>query len=468
MQGSANPGTQALQDKDNLVIHPWEDIAHIGEQTRTIVARAEGIYVTDTDGNRLIDGPGGMWCVNIGHGRREMAQAMAHQAQELCYFSPWSLGTPPAALLAERLAERSPGDLNHILFTTGGSTAVDSALRFVFFYNNVLGRPEKKQIISRIGAYHGSTYLSASCAGKMPEKTNMDMPSGLVHHLPSPKPLSRPPGMSLKAFCEAKVGDLEAKILEVGPERVAAFIAEPILASGGVIIPPPGYHRKCLEVCRKHDVLYISDEVVTAFGRLGHVFASQAVFDITPDIITIAKGLTSGYIPLGAMLVSERLIEKVKATGADSAYFFNGFTYSGHPVAAAAGLKNLEIMEDEGICEHVREIAPYFAERLTSLADLPVVAEVRAIGLMAGVECTLKGLVSGSSGVSSADSDEEADYDFADKIDRHCQRLGLIVRPIYNICVMSPPLIITREQIDDMVAILRQGIEAAMKETGIG
>jgi adenosylmethionine-8-amino-7-oxononanoate aminotransferase len=301
----------------------------------------------------------------------------------------------------------------------------------------------------------------------MAEKTNMDMAPGLVHHLPAPKPLSRPSGMSLEDFCEAKVADLEAKILEVGPERVAAFIAEPILASGGVIIPPPGYHRKCLEVCRKHDVLYISDEVVTAFGRLGHVFASQAVFDITPDIITIAKGLTSGYIPLGAMLVSERLIEKVKATGADNAYFFNGFTYSGHPVAAAAGLKNLEILEDEGICEHVREIAPYFAERLASLADLPVVAEVRAIGLMAGVECTLKGLTPRSDGGPSADSDEAADYDFADKIDRHCQRLGLIVRPVYNICVMSPPLIITKEQIDDMVAILRQGIEAAMKETGI-
>ncbi len=208
-------------------------------------------------------------------------------------------------------------------------------------------------------------------------------------------------------------------------------------------------------------MLYISDEVVSGFGRLGHIFASEAVFDITPDIITVAKGLTSGYVPMGAMLVSDRLIDELKATGADEAYFFNGFTYSGHPVAAAAGLKNLEIMEREGICEHVREIAPYFAERLESLADLPVVSEVRAIGLMAGVECTLAGLRPGQ-------HDEMADLDFAQKIDQHCQRLGLIVRPVYNMCVMSPPLIITREQIDDLVAILRQGIEAAMEETGLG
>jgi adenosylmethionine-8-amino-7-oxononanoate aminotransferase len=461
MPDSTKLDTRSLRAKDNFVIHPWEDFAHIGQQSRTIVARTEGIYVTDTDGNRLIDGPGGMWCVNIGHGRREMAEAIAKQAEDLCYFSPWSLGTPPAAILAEQIAERSPGDLNHVFFTTGGSTAVDSALRFAFFYNNALGRPEKKQIISRLGAYHGSTYLSASCSGKMAEKTNMDMAPGLVHHLPMPKPLTRPPEMSLEDFCDAKVADLEAKILELGPERVAAFIAEPILASGGVIIPPPGYQRKCLEICRKQDVLYISDEVVSGFGRLGHIFASEAVFDITPDIITVAKGLTSGYVPMGAMLVSDRLIDELKATGADEAYFFNGFTYSGHPVAAAAGLKNLEIMEREGICEHVREIAPYFAERLESLADLPVVSEVRAIGLMAGVECNLAGLRPGQ-------HDEMVDLDFAQKIDQHCQRLGLIVRPVYNMCVMSPPLIITREQIDDLVTILRQGIEAAMEETSSG
>ena len=458
MNDAGNLDTQSLQDLDNLVIHPWEDIGQIGNQQRTIVGGGEGIYVTDTDGNRLIDGPGGMWCVNIGHGRKEMADAIAEQAIKLCYLSPWSLGTAPSALFAEKIAEVSPGDLNHVFVTTGGSTAVDSALRFVFFYNNALGRPEKKQIISRIGAYHGSTYLGATCCGKVSEKTNMDMAEGLVHHLPMPKPLLRPEGQSLEDFCTEKVADLENKILELGPERVGAFIAEPILASGGVVIPPPGYFKRCHEVCRKHDVLFISDEVVTAFGRLGHFFASESVFDVVPDMITTAKGLTSGYIPMGALLISDRLIDDVKAAGADSTYFFNGFTYSGHPVAAAAGLKNLEIMTEERMPEHVQAIAPYFAERLGSLESLPVVSEVRSIGLMAGVECTLRGLD------SAKDWSEADDFQLAARIDAHCQQLGLIVRPVYNMCVMSPPLIITKEQIDDLVGILRSGIETAMGE----
>ena len=450
--------TQSLQDMDNRVIHPWDDISQIGEQRRTIVGAGDGIYVTDTDGNRLIDGPGGMWCVNIGHGRKEMADAIADQAMKLSYFSPWSLGTVPSALFAEQLAAEAPGDLKHVFFTTGGSTAVDSALRFAFFYNNALGRPKKKQIIARVGAYHGSTFLAAACCGKISEKTNMDMAEGLVHHLPMPKPLLRPEGQSLEDFCAAKVADLEDKILELGPDHVAAFIAEPILASGGVVIPPPGYFKQCHEVCRKYDVLFIADEVVTAFGRLGHIFASEAVFDVVPDMITTAKGLTSGYIPMGALFISDRLINDVKASGSESKYFFNGFTYSGHPVAAAAGIKNLEIMKRDGILEHVRAIAPYFAEKLGSLENLPVVSEVRSIGLMAGVECTLKGLN------PTSPADEYADYAFSQRIDEHCQKRGLVVRPIYNICVMSPPLIISETQIDDLVEILRSGIEAAMED----
>src|SRR5918992_3922708 len=206
-----------------------------------------------------------MWCVNIGHGRREMADTIAEQAARLAYYSPWNLGTAPAAELAAKLADLAPGDLDHVFFCTGGSTAVDSALRFVMFFNNYLGRPDKKHVISRAGAYHGSTYLAASCSGKERDRNFFDFATHIVHHLPSPNPYRRPPGMSLEAFSDARVADLEAKILELGPERVAAFIAEPILASGGVIVPPPGYHQRCLAMCRKHDVLYISDEVVTAF-----------------------------------------------------------------------------------------------------------------------------------------------------------------------------------------------------------
>ena len=446
--------TATLQREDNHWLHPWEDMHKVGRNRRTVISRSEGVYLYDTEGNRLLDGPAGMWCVNIGHGREEMAQAVAAQIRQMPYISPWSISNPPAAELSARLASMTPGDLNHVFYTTGGSTAVDSALRFVMFYNNVLGRPLKKHIISRQGAYHGSTYLSASCSGKPRDRTSMDFEQERVHLLPAPDPYRRPKGMSVEAFCDAKVKDLEDKILELGAERVAAFIAEPILASGGVLVPPPGYQRRCLEVCRRHDVLYISDEVVTAFGRLGHWFASEAVFDIVPDIIISAKGITSGYVPLGALFVSDRLIAQLDAEQM-SAVFSNGFTYSGHPVACAAALANIEVIEREGLLEHVLEVGPYFQQRLHELDEIPIVGEVRGEGLMACVECVI-----------SKESHDPLvlDYEIGNRIDRHCQALGLLVRPLINMCVMSPPLIITRTQIDEMVDKLREGIELAMAE----
>ncbi len=447
--------TARLRKQDRHWIHPWENFKTLDKIERTIIAQSEGIYLHDSDGNRLIDGPAGMWCMNIGHGREEMAQAISEQVMRMPYFSPWSLGNPPAAELGEKLAELTPGDLKHVFYTTGGSTAVDSALRFMMYLNNCLGRPEKKHILSRHDAYHGSTYLSASCSGKTRDKTNLDFEKGFIHLLPSPNPYRRPDGMTVEDFCDAKVADLENKILELGPERVGAFIAEPIMASGGVIVPPPGYHRRCLEVCRKYDVLYISDEVVTAFGRLGHWFASEDVFDVVPDIITSAKGITSGYMPLGAVFISDRLVKMLAAPEAEIGMFANGFTYSGHPVAAAAALKNIEIIEREGLLEHVRDVGPYFQERLRELEEIPMVGEVRGQGLMACVEC-----------VSDRVSKEpmKLDYEIGRRIDAHCQENGLLVRPLINMCVMSPPLIITRAQIDEMVDILRAGIEQSQDD----
>ena len=443
--------TSSLQEMDSHFVHPWEDVTALGSNKRTMIAQASGVHITDTDGHRMIDGPGGMWCVNVGYGRAEIIDAIAEQIRQLSYFSPWSVSASPAARLAERLAALAPGDLNHVFFTTCGSTAVDSALRFIFFYNNCLGRPEKKHVISRIGAYHGSTYLSAACSGKLSEKENMDMAAERVHLLPPPDSRLRPTGTSPEDFCGQKVEDLENKILELGPDRVAAFIAEPILASGGVIIPPAGYHKKCLEVCRKYDVLYVSDEVVTAFGRLGHYFSSEDVFGVVPDMITTAKGLTSGYVPMGAVLISDRLIQDVARVSNGPRNFFNGFTYSGHPVAAAAALASLDIIEREGLLGHVRSVSDHFRKRLKALEELPAVAEVRVAGLMAGIECVL-----------DPDRPGEArDYAFALEVDRLCQNLGLMVRPIYNTCVMSPPLVISKTEIDEMTRILRTGIEQA-------
>jgi adenosylmethionine-8-amino-7-oxononanoate aminotransferase len=447
--------TEKLRAQDRHWIHPWENFKGTAGARRTIIVEAEGVYFTDSDGNRLLDGPGGMWCVNIGHGNAEMAEAIAAQIRRMTYCSPWSLGNVPAAELSEKLAELSPGDLDHVFYTTGGSTAVDSALRFVMYLNNCLGRPEKKHVISRQDAYHGSTYLSASCSGKLRDKTDLDFETNLIHHLGSPNPYRRPAGTSVEDFCEAKVAELENKILELGPERVAAFIAEPVLASGGVIVPPPGYHQKCLEVCRRYDVLTISDEVVTGFGRLGHFFASEAVFGIVPDIITVAKGITSGYLPLGAVLISDRLIAQLSDEQTESGMFANGFTYSGHPVACAAALKNIEIMERDKILENVREVGPYLQARLAELNDLPIVGETRGLGLLGGVECVI--------GRESKDP-LVLDHEIGVRIDRHCQALGLLVRPLINMCVMSPPLIITKAQIDELVSALRTGIERAMEE----
>jgi len=447
--------TKDLRAKDNRWIHPWEEIARLGEQKRTVITHGEGVYVTDSDGNRLLDGPAGMWCVNIGHGRREIADAIAEQALRLSFFSPWSLSNAPAAELADKLASIAPDGFEHVFFTTGGSTAVDSALRFAMFFNNVLGRPEKKHILSRHDAYHGSTYLAASCSGKAGDKKFMEMENDFIHLLPSPNPFRRPEGMSIEDFCTAKIGDLEAKILELGPARVAAFIAEPILASGGVIVPPEGYQAGCLEVCRRHDVLYISDEVVTGFGRLGHFFASKDVFGIDADIITCAKGLTSGYQPLGATLIHDRVLSRLSGAEVEGAVFSSGFTYSGHPVACAAALKNIEIIERENLLEHAREVGAYFQARLRELNDIPIVGDVRGLGLMACVECTLS---------NDGEDPSALNARIGDRIDAHCQELGLLVRPMYNMSVMSPPLTITREQIDEMVDILRRGIERAMED----
>lgn len=447
----ANDFKAAIEDAAcNHLIQPWESLQHLGEEARMVVDNADGVYIYDAEGNRLLDGPAGMWCVQVGYRRKEIADAMAAQAMDLTYNSPWYTTSGPAALLARWIADKTPGDLNRVFFTTGGSTAVDSALRFVQFYNNYLGRPEKKVILSRGGAYHGSTYLSASCSGKERDKNDFDFATDVVHHLTSPNPYRRPEGMSEEAFGDFLIEEFEKTILDIGPDKVAAFIAEPVLASGGVIIPPKGYHKRTHEICRKYDVLYISDEVVTAFGRMGHWFASEDEFGIVPDIITFAKGITSGYAPLGGFAVSQAVLDTVSGPGNEKSVYSNGYTYSGHPVSCAAALANIDLIEREGILRHVKEITPYFQKRLKELEDLPLVGEVRGQGLMACVDCVAD---------KKSRNPLTLDYEVGNRIDRHCQELGLIVRPMINMCVMSPPLTITRSQIDDMVDILRKGIE---------
>ena len=442
-----------IREKDQRhILHPWEEMGEFGGAEPLIATRGEGIYVWDADGRRMIDGPGGMWCVNVGHGRAELAEAAATQMMQLPYASPWFTASEPSAMLAAKLAELAPPGFNTVHFTTGGSTAVDTALRAVHFLNNRLGRPDKKIVLSREKAYHGSTYLSATMSERVASKFHFDAAEDLVHFLPDIAPHRRPEGMSIDDWCDAKVSDLERAISEVGADRIAAFIAEPVLASGGVIVPPPGYHLRTQQICRAHDILYISDEVVTGFGRLGHWFASGEAFGIDPDFITCAKGLTSGYLPLGACLIHDRVIEQI--TGPDHEVgFVNGYTYSGHPVSCAVALRNIEIIEREKILEHVKAVTPLFQERLSSMATQPIVDNTRGAGLIGCVECALPG------------ASEARNIEIAARLDEVCEEMGLIVRPISNMCVFSPPLVISETQIAEMMDILDAALAQVSNET---
>lgn len=452
---------QIRHDDNRFWMHPWEYMPTAGQADRTIVDRAEGIYIYDESGARLIDGPGGMWCTQIGYGRREMAEAIAEQVMQVPYFNPFSNTAGPPARLAAKLTAMAPGRMNHVFFTNGGTTAVETALRFMHYYNNVKGRPLKKHIISRADAYHGGTYLTGLITGKDRDKNFFDITAPYVHMLSAVNPVRRPAGQSVEDFCTARVNELEAKILEVGAHKIGAFIAEPIQASGGVIVPPEGYFKRCWEVCKKHDVLFIADEVVTGFGRLGHWFSSKEVFGVEPDLVTSAKGLTSGYLPMGACLIADHVFDEVAGDRAQGGSFGHGYTYSGHPVCSVAALKNIEIMEREDLLGHVREIAPHFLARLHALREIPLVFDTRGMGLVGCVECTVRGVE--HSGMS-AEELLAFDTDLGARIDKHCQAMGLMLRPMVNLCVFSPPLVITRAQIDTMFDILREGIVRTMHE----
>jgi putrescine aminotransferase len=278
----------------------------------------------------------------------------------------------------------------------------------------------------------------------------LDKPDELAVFLPDVNPLLRKNGQTVTDFLNEKIADLENAIVTIGADNIAAFIAEPILASGGVIVPPEGYHKRCFEICQKYDVLYISDEVVTAFGRLGHWFASKEVFGIQPDIIICAKGLTSGYSPMGAAIFSERLMDDVTGPKGRGATFSNGYTYSGHPVSAAAGLASMQIIERENILDHVRSVTPLFQERLRGLSSLPLVVDARGMGLMGCVQCSYE---------RDKNSSLENDYELGALIDAECQKNGLVLRPIINMCVMSPPLVISDGQINQMFDILGRAIK---------
>ncbi|MBT4210777.1 MAG: aminotransferase class III-fold pyridoxal phosphate-dependent enzyme, partial [Porticoccaceae bacterium] len=358
--------SEGYRDKYNQhLLHPWGDLSTLGDDdSSSVIVKGEGVYIYDAEGNRLLDGPAGMWCMQTGYGRREIADAVSEQIMTLSYATSFTVINNREVELAERIAAKTPGDLNRIYFTTGGSTAVDSALRLCQLASNIKGQPHRKHILTREKAYHGSTYLSASITGKERDKTAMDIMRDGVHFLSAPCYFYHPEFATEAEFCDFLVDELEQKILELGPENIMCFIAEPVMASGGVIVPPADYNYRCWQMVKKHEITYIADEVVTAFGRLGYWFASEKVFGIVPDIIIFAKGVTSGYIPMGGYAVSESFLDSFSGDNAEGCLYSNGYTWGGSPGACAAALASWDIIEKEELLDRVLEIGPYFQLQL--------------------------------------------------------------------------------------------------------
>lgn len=476
---SNNPGTEALPpgvaaeldgidtaavvDADQrYLIHPYQMFDTYLSDPVLPIGRGQGAQLVDTEGNVYLDAVGGMWCTNIGLGRDEMADAVADQIRKLAYANPFvDMTNLPAVELSKKLVSLAPGSVNHVFFTTGGSTAVDAAYRTIQLYQHARGKHDKYHVISRIDAYHGSTYASVSIGGKPGDRPpDFDFIDDVIHHLSSPNFYRHGGDRTEQEFADDLVAEFEAMVADLGgPDHVAAFFAEPIMGSGGVILPPADYLQRIWRYCKDHDIVYVSDEVVTGFGRLGEWFVSEKLFGIMPDMITSAKGLTSGYLPLGALLLSDEIFDVISAPG-NGRYFAVGYTYSGHPVSCAAALKNIEILEREHLLDHVKDVGPYFLERLKTLSDLPMVGDVRGSHLMACVEFV-------------ADKATKATYPeelgIGKLVSNEADALGLIVRPIDNLNVMSPPLVITRDEVDLIVARLREAIlrtQAKLDEMG--
>lgn len=434
------------------VLHPYTDFASFKDTGSQVITGAEGMYVTDNEGRRLLDGIAGLWCVNIGHGRREMAEAIADQVLKMQYYNPFGHSTnEPAAELGAWLASHAPGALNHVYYTCGGSTANDAAIRLVHYYFTMRGEHRKKKIISRNDGYHGATYVAAELTGIHATKMSFDkVGESFIHHISAANMYARPDHMDEAAYCDHLVQEFEDRIHQLGPDNCAAFIAEPVMGAGGVLVAPKGYHRRMWEVCKRYGLLYIADEVVTAFGRLGHWFASDAVFDYQPDILVCAKGITSGYIPLGATLISDEIYDVISRPQCEGGVFSMGLTYFGHPVACRAALENIAIIEREGILKHAKTMGGYFQSQLRGLSGIRHVGDVRGHGLMLAIDLL-----------------EDTDHKRAFAVSAHagarvfeaCVERGLIVRPVGDRLVLSPPLILDESHVDQMVDVLRDALQ---------
>jgi len=437
-------------------LHPFTDYKQLAaEGGGRVITHADGVYLWDAKGQRFLDGMAGLWCVNVGYGRRELVAAAAEQMTELPFYNTFfKTTTPPAAELSRLLSDITPENFNHVFFANSGSEANDTILRMVRHFWHLEGKPERRVVISRRNAYHGSTTAALSLGGMEAMHNQGGIIPDIVH-VAQPYWYGEGGDTDPDEFGLQCARAIEEKILELGPERVAAFIGEPIQGAGGVIIPPASYWPEVQRICRKYDVLLICDEVICGFGRTGNMFGFET-FGIEPDFITMAKGLSSGYLPLSAAMVGDRVAVTFIEKGGE---FFHGFTYSGHPAACAVAIKNIEIIRREGLVERVHdETGPHLAAALKTLDDHPLVGETRSMGLIGAIELV-------------KDKATRTHFDEPGKVGTicrdHCIDSGLVMRAVRDIMIMSPPLIISPRQIDEMIAMARNAIDATARDIGV-
>ena len=446
--------TQQWQAADAAhYLHPFTDFKSLASKGSRVIVSADNIYLRDSDGHKILDAMSGLWCVNVGYGRRELIDAATKQMSELPFYNSFfQTATPPAIELAELLSEVTPPQFKHVFFSGSGSEGNDTVVRMVRRYWDVLGQPQRSVIISRKNAYHGSTMAGASLGGMSGMHAQGGLPIPGITHIEQPFWFELGQGMSRAEFGLVAARWLEQKILEVGADNVAAFIGEPVQGAGGVIVPPETYWPEIQRICDQYGVLLVSDEVICGFGRTGHWFGCER-FGFKPDLMTFAKGVTSGYIPLGGVMVGERVASVLIEQGGE---FNHGYTYSGHPVACAVALANIRVLQREHIVETVHDdTGPYLAEQFATLLDHPLVGEVQTCGLMGAVQL-------------ARDKATSALFDPALEVGMvcrgHCFGNGLIMRAVGDRMIVAPPLVITRAQIDEMMALIRRCLDLTLAD----
>ena len=453
---TSGEATTAYQDLDSAHhLHPFTVHHDLRAKRPRVIERAEGVYLWDTDGRRILDGMAGLWCVQLGYGVEALVDAATEAMRDLSYYNLFfQTTTPHAARLAAKVAEKTPQGLDQIMFACSGSEANDSAVKLIWYYWNLVGKPKKKAIIARNRAYHGSTVAGASLSGLPFMQGIFDLPLPKFHHV-SPTPChyaEGAPGESERDFAARAAKAVEDKIIELGPENVAAFIGEPIMGAGGLMTPPEGYWQMIEEICRKHDVLLWADEVICGFGRTGSWFGCQT-YGFTPDIMTMAKGMSSGYQPISAVAVNERMAEAIINADSEMAH---GYTYSGHPVASAVALRNIELIEEMGLVgPRGAKTAAHFQNALAALADHPLVGQTRGRGLLGAIELV-------------ADKRTKARFEpggHAGMTCRgHCFDIGVVMRAVGDTMFLCPPLVITRGELDEMFAMVREALDRTARD----